>query len=168
MSCFLGIDPGVKAGGFGLIDADGNLIECGGFNKFLTLGDLSIKSAGLERIQFQHRDKGAKLFHIEKLLINFGEWRGILKDRGIDFIEIQPLTWQSGFGLVFRRGAGKAVSLGQLKLIKSDMVLKVAQMLFPNAPLNRRKDDGIAAGLLIAEYVRRIGKQAELFEGTCQ
>lgn len=156
MSFIVGIDPG-KTGGYGIIDLEGNYVGCGSIDAFMHNRGISnsrIKTAFIEHQQVRHDDKKAELFSLQHLFINYGEWRGILRAYSLKFETVEPWAWQSHFGLTFPAGF-KRTGRGQLKIIKSDMILTMARTLFPGAGLDKRKDDGKAAALLVAEYGRQ-------------
>ena len=155
---YVGIDPG-KTGGYGIIDQEGTHLGCGSMGDFLR-GEhkaLPIMSTFviIEHQQVRHEDKKSELFNLQHLFINYGEWRGILKAMDLKFSQVEAWAWQSDFGLTFPRGF-RNTHRGQLKIIKSDMILTLARTLFPGCGLEKRKDDGMAAALLIAEYGRQI------------
>jgi len=70
-----------------------------------------------------------------------GLWEGILAGLGIPYELVTPRVWKASFGL------GKD---------KRESIIR-AQQLFPSAEveLRRRKDEGKAEALLIAEWLRR-------------
>lgn len=152
----VGIDPG-KTGGYGIIDQEGNYIGCGSMDAFMHsrgVPTIEIKQVFIEHQQVRHEDKKIELFNLQHLFINYGEWRGILKAFSLKFESVDPWVWQSHLGLTFPAGF-RRTHRGQLKIIKSDMILTMARTLFPGAGLNKRKDDGKAAALLVAEYGRQ-------------
>lgn len=158
--CIIGIDPG-KNGGYGIIDAQGNYVDCGSQDAFMHnrgVPNSQIAQVFIEHQQVRHEDKKAELFNLQHLFINYGEWRGILGAYGLNYETVEPWVWQSHFGLTFPAGF-RRTNRGQLKIIKSDMILTLARTLFPGAGLNKRKDDGKAAGLLIAEFGRQRNHQ---------
>ncbi len=153
---FVGIDPG-KTGGYGIIDREGNYVGCGSIDAFMHnrgVPNSQIKHVFIEHQQVRHEDKKAELFNLQHLFINYGEWRGILRAYGLKFEMVESWAWQSHFGLTFPAGF-RQTNRGQLKIIKSDMILAMARTLFSGAGLDKRKDDGKATALLIAEYGRQ-------------
>ncbi len=154
----LGIDPGVN-GGFGLIDAAGNFLMCGDMQTYLSLDAVlpwQIQTAFIEKQWESGRDTGDGRFHrMGKLLQNYGEWRGICMAQKIPIIEVAAVTWQNYFKLKFRKGSGTNRS------IKANMVLSLARLMFPGAPLQFKNRDGWASGLLIAAW----GQAKAKFEG---
>ncbi len=80
-----------------------------------------------------------------KLGTNYGAWMGILAALGIPFELVRSQVWKPSVGLA--RGSSK------------DESRAAAARLFPSlaGKLTRKKDDGRAEALLIAEFRRRIG-----------
>lgn len=70
-----------------------------------------------------------------------GRIEGIIVTLGISMIYVTPAKWKAHY----RLGADKE----QARLL--------AQQLYPDAPLGRVKDDGVAEALLIARYGAEIG-----------
>lgn len=68
-------------------------------------------------------------------------WPLFLYAKGLPVENVSPVIWKKGFGL--------------LKKDKEDS-RKLAQSLFPKAPLSMKKDHGRAEALLIAEHIRRV------------
>jgi crossover junction endodeoxyribonuclease RuvC len=76
-----------------------------------------------------------------------GIWEGILSAYDIPYAKVAPQTW-------------KKAMLGDMPRDNKDSSRIAATRLFPNASdmLARKKDDGRAEALLMAEYGRRIQK----------
>jgi hypothetical protein len=76
-----------------------------------------------------------------------GIWEGILSAYGIPYAKVAPQTW-------------KKAMLGDMPRDNKDSSRIAATRLFPNASdmLARKKDDGRAESLLMAEYGRRLKK----------
>ena len=72
-----------------------------------------------------------------------GAWHGILTALGIEYTLVTPQKWKAPFGLL---GCGK------------DDARLLAQRLWPDRAVlfERKKDDGRADAMLIAEYGRRL------------
>jgi hypothetical protein len=160
---YLGIDPGAN-GGYGLIDHAGNFIECGSIQDFINCQHDKQYFAWIEHQRIRGNDSKANVFNLQHLLVNYGEWRGLLLAKGIAWEQVEPISWQAHYGLIMPRGLKS--TRGKLKAIKNDMILAMARTLFPQAPLTRKKDDGRAVGLLLAEYGRQrllLPKNMQLF-----
>jgi len=115
-----------------------------------------IKSAGIERIQVRQDTTRQHAFRLATLVENFGVWQGLCLAWEIPAVRIvHPRTWQTHFMLGIGSHLGKAMSKAQLARAKKELVLGMARRLWPEAPLSRQKDDGIAAGLLLAEYLKQ-------------
>ena len=73
-----------------------------------------------------------------------GIWKALLADKRVRHTFVSPSKWKTDMGL---RGKGKEASL------------KLARQLFPEAipELARKKDDGRAEALLLAEWARKHG-----------
>jgi len=76
-----------------------------------------------------------------------GLWEGILNALLIPYTMVRPVTWKKAM----LGDMGKAKSMARLR----------AMQLFPSATgqLSRKKDDGRAEALLLAEYGRRLRKE---------
>lgn len=71
----------------------------------------------------------------------YGLWRGMLTAYNIPFTEVMPGQW-------------KGEMMHGLGTEKGHSILR-AKQLFPTVVLDRKKDDGRAEALLIAEFLRR-------------
>jgi hypothetical protein len=115
-----------------------------------------IRSAAIERIQVRQDTTRQHAFRLATLVENFGVWQGLCMAWEIPAVKIvHPRTWQAHFMLVIGSHLGKAMSKTQLARAKKELVLGTARRLWPEAPLTRQKDDGIAVGLLLAEYLKQ-------------
>jgi hypothetical protein len=153
----LGIDPGVN-GGWGILDGRGLIVACGPWPawKDILPHRGQIRSAAIERIQVRQDTTRQHAFRLATLVENFGVWQGLCMAWEIPAVRIvHPRTWQAHFMLVIGGHLGKAMSKTQLVRAKKELVLGTARRLWPEAPLSRQKDDGIAAGLLLAEYLKQ-------------
>lgn len=76
-----------------------------------------------------------------------GIWEGILSAYGIPYAKVAPQTW-------------KKAMMGDMPRDNKDSSRIVATRLFPQIAdqLSRKKDDGRAESLLMAEYGRRLKK----------
>jgi hypothetical protein len=113
-------------------------------SQFLEYRDFSrIKLAYLENQGIRHSDTKARLFHLQKLLINFGEWQGALKASGIEYVLIMPMVWLSAYNC-----AGRMSPLDRKK-----SYTEVARKLWPDR-VWKGKDHDLAAATLLAELAR--------------
>ncbi|MDY7038565.1 MAG: hypothetical protein SV375_20730 [Thermodesulfobacteriota bacterium] len=82
----------------------------------------------------------------DKLIENYGIWQGVLKATRLDYKKVAARTWQSA---MLKNVPGSSTK---------DKSLKLAKELFPDLrhKLIRKKDDGRADALLMAEYGRRL------------
>jgi len=154
---YLGIDPGMN-GGWGILDGRGVIVACGSWLAWQGILPHrgQIKAAAIERIQVRQDTTRQHAFRLATLVENFGVWQGLCMAWEIPAVKIvHPLTWQAHFRLVIGGHLGKAMSRAQLTRAKKEMLLETARRLWPEAPLTRQKDDGIAAGLLLAEYLKQ-------------
>ena len=78
---------------------------------------------------------------------NYGIWQGRLEALGIPFLFVTPQKWQREVFDSAVKGDRKAMSLSLARRIFPDML----------EHLKRKKDDGRADALLIAEWARRQG-----------
>lgn len=155
--CYLGIDPGMN-GGWGILDGRGEVVACGPWPAW---NDIiphcgQIKSAAIERIQVRQDTTRQHAFRLATLVENFGVWQGLCLAWEIPVVKIvHPRTWQAHFHLEIGGHLGQALTKSQTVQTKRRLVLGMARRLWPQAPLSRQKDDGIAAGLLLAEYLKQ-------------
>jgi len=155
LPCYLGIDAGA-AGGWALLDQAGEIMGCGiGDQGFLaTVKKCQVARAALEQVTGFRGEGEAKGHRIHKLMEDYGRWQGRLEALGIETHLVPAPTWKRYHQLQIKAGLGAAVGWPKLKLIKRDMILDRARLLFPSAPLSRKKDDGVAVALLLADYAR--------------
>lgn len=153
---FLGADPGVN-GGWGIVDAQSRLVSCGHRISWKDIEAFKdqILCAGIERIQVRHETTKQHTFRLQPLIENYGFWVGLCSAWAIPFEIIHPRTWKSFYRLEVSGGAGLSPQLKrELAKTKQEMMLSLSRRLWPGAPLKFKKNDGIAAGLLIADYLR--------------
>jgi len=146
----VGIDPGLT-GAVGVLDPDGNYVDVIDIPVMATGAKSRIKNqinaAGLSRILEQQE------IHVVVLeLVNampsqgvasmfslgdsFGTIRGVCGALKLPVELVRPASWKKHFNL------GK----------DKDLARSLAIRLFPNAPLDRKKDHGRAEALLLARY----------------
>lgn len=143
---FIGIDPG-KSGAMAAISRDGSVVfdfEDPQGIAFLRLNRHEVALAALEKVSAMPKQGVASSFNFGA---NFGIWQGRLEALAIPFVFVTPQKWQKTVFDSARKGDRKAMSLD------------LARRLFPAMAeeLKRKKDDGRADALLIAEYARRLG-----------
>lgn len=85
---------------------------------------------------------------VASMASSFHAWRVLLETASVPFEVASPKTW--------RRIVELPTVAGQSAIEKRDAVLARARALWPDAPLTRKKDNGRAAALLIAEACRRV------------
>jgi crossover junction endodeoxyribonuclease RuvC len=159
-SLLIGIDPGLT-GAVATIDLGGNLISVqdtptitvkrGNKNRnvyletaMVTLLENSknagkVVCVGIENVHSMPAQGVSSSFHFGQ---GFGIWLGILAALRLPIQRIEPAKWKRGMGIA--SGAGKGES-----------ILKALQ-IFPTASLARKRDEGRAESLLLAEYIRRL------------
>lgn len=142
-----GIDPGFS-GGWGAITPDGQYISCG--DMFSENNLLSFKKILQAMMEVQD---GESLVVVEavhamprqgvsssfKFGMAYGGALALAECLGTRYLAV-PRVWKRDMGL----DASKEASL------------TMARELWPKAPLHRRKDDGRAEALLMAEWKRRM------------
>ena len=106
-----------------------------------------------------------KMFSRSTMIENYGFWQGFVAAPGFQQKPVHPRTWKKYFGLNLRPGELKVLKRGGADKIKAEMSLSRARALWPTAPLKYLKDNGVADGLLIAEFGRAKHRQ-NLFEGA--
>lgn len=148
----IGIDPG-NTGAVALVLGDGTLAELRDMPLMANGKKQQVNAAELSRIICGIRDNfsGVVVCRLEKVgampgqgvssMFNFGMGfgviQGVLAGAGIPYTLVTPQSWKKRAGL-----------LGKDK----DMARTVAQQLYPDAPLGRKKDIGRADAILIARF----------------
>lgn len=155
---FIGIDPGLF-GAIAAIDGNGNIVlledtpiiavkngkSCR--NTYLepamasileNAKSLKIQLVFLENVHSMPQQGVSSTF---KLGQGFGTWLGILAALRIPYERVEPAKWKREMGIA--SGSDKGASIIR------------ASQLFPAASLSRKKDDGRADALLLAEWGRR-------------
>jgi crossover junction endodeoxyribonuclease RuvC len=149
MSVFLGVDPASATGAVGVLDSQGNYLEC---------------------FMIEHQDK-----HIRAMVLKNAILRAIDPKEGGE-IAIEMLYSRPGQSAsamwTFARAVGAITAICELSNYPCHMVrpqvwrsyfhlesgkhasLDVARMFWPEAPLKRKKDHNLSDALLIAEYWR--------------
>tara|TARA_Y100000310_G_scaffold37447_1_gene35160 strand:+ start:1080 stop:1532 length:453 start_codon:yes stop_codon:yes gene_type:complete len=143
---YIGIDPG-KTGAIGLVKPGGRKVLVydtptpQDLNRHLTncVGPRGSAVAVIEDVHAMPKQGVSSTFKFGK---SFGEAIGVLVAWGIPLDYVRPQVWKKMFGLVRK---------------DKDDSRRKARELWPymDEKLKRKKDDGRAEALLIAEYCRR-------------
>lgn len=167
LSLFLGINPGVTAGGWGSLDYCGALVDYGRWGTWERVRRYlgQIKIATIEMIQVRSDDTMEKMFSRNAVIENYRFWQGVCGAAGVSAKPVHPRTWKKYFELNLRPGDLQVLKRGGADKIKAEMSLCKARALRPTAQLKYLKDNGVADGLLIAEFGRARHRQ-KLFEGA--
>lgn len=161
MSIYIGIDPGLFGAVAG-IDHRGHIISVqdtpivkvkkskGYKNAYVdsqmaAILSVLIQAAGATGCQVAlenvHAMPGQGVTAMFNMGVGLGLWRGIITTLKLPFTFVEPVVWKKEMGII--KGANKGES-----------IVRAAQ-LFPTADLARKKDDGRADALLMAEFLRR-------------
>lgn len=157
MTFIVGIDPGI-AGAIGVIDSGGQfiavhdmpIVKMGSGNQVdscalhVLLGQYS---AQISMCQVEEQSPMPKNGVVASFRLgrNYQAITTLLDVMGIPWREIRPAKWKK------RRGVTK----------DKNSSLVMARRLWPAAPLDRKKDDGRAEALLIAEDARGMNHAAK-------
>ena len=155
MTLYCGIDPG-KAGAWAVVNWDGSWVDGG----LVPMIGKEYDERGMVRHLSFCLGRDAH-FAIEKVgampgqgvtsMFSFGQgyglWRGIVVGLGLSYELVRPQAWQKEMLAGLPRG----------KQTKESAVQK-AKQLWPEIPINRKKDWGLADAALIAEWLRRTRK----------
>lgn len=150
----LGIDPGLT-GAIAIVNADGFIVEDMPVMANGTSAKVRnvVNAAELARVLRPHADR-IRVAYVERvstmpgqgvasqgsLMHSAGVVEGVLAALGISLVLVTPGKWKKAMGLANDKEASRAL----------------AQRLFPDAPLGRKKDHGRAEALLIATYGTRL------------
>lgn len=143
MKFFLGIDPGIS-GGWAVIDDGGRFPMCGLFSESPILEAFTTSNCGeivLATLEKVHSMPGQGVSSTFKFGTNFGWWQGVLDTLKIPYELITPQRWMKA---VLDSGDRSPAHR-----------LEFARRRWPDAPLKRKKDSGVADALCLAEYARR-------------
>jgi Holliday junction resolvasome RuvABC endonuclease subunit len=145
---YVGIDPGFS-GAWGIIDHHGNYISCGDMIHDGRYIDTRMVHAEMSQaidhqdsefvIEFVHAMPQQGVSSTFKFGVAYGAAISILQRFKSTFHAVPPRVWK------------RAMELDNDK----DKSLALARELWPNAPLARKKDNGRAEALLMAEWLRR-------------
>lgn len=144
---YMGIDPGYS-GAWGLIDHHGDYQSCGDMlhneKHILTRAVIAEMSQAIDRqdleivIESVHSMPGQGVSSSFKFGMAFGAAISMAERFNCPWHFVSPQMWKKDFGLT----ADKSESLD------------LARKIWPNAPLSRKKDNGRAEALLLAEWLR--------------
>ena len=142
---FIGIDPGASGALAGL-DPMGQVVEVLDYDgeqaAAKVLRDLQQRyslQAALEQVHAMPKQGVSSSF---KFGMAFGAWVGVLAALGVPYRLVPPTVWQKGR---VRKTDGPDPKTRSLT---------AARRMFPEASLARKKDDGRADALLIADWLR--------------
>lgn len=145
---YIGIDPG-KSGAVALIHEEGyEVFDWPGDSTLASdiirswLARYNVVFAVLEKISAMPKQGVVSMFSLGQ---NLGIWQGILSALCIPYMMPTPRQWQKG--LVDKKSG----------LDPKARSLTTARRLFPNAPLDRKKDHGRADALLLAFWAKTYG-----------
>ena len=149
MTVFVGCDPASATGAVGVLDSQGNYLEC---------------------FMIHHEEK-----HIRAMVLKNALLRAIDPKEGAE-IAIEMLYSRPGQSAsamwTFARAVGAITAICELTAYPCHMVrpqvwkkfyhihdkddsLDIARMFWPEAPLKRKKDNNLAEALLIGDYWRQ-------------
>jgi hypothetical protein len=146
---YIGVDPGMTNGAWAAVDQDGELTawwhQPDMVQEFIAWAYAPyIVCANLEQQQVRHSDMtGGKIFGIQKLLINYGQWQGVFQALGIRYNLVSPLTWMARY-----KCAGRMPSNMRKKTYFAE-----ARLRWPDRKW-LEKDHDIAAAALLALMAR--------------
>ena len=92
---------------------------------------------------------------------NFGRIEGVLAATGLAVTLVSPAKWKRDLGLLLTPAekydpeTQLALTPSRLTTARKRKALKMARELWPDAWIDRTKDDGRAEALLLAEWLRR-------------
>ena len=143
----LGIDPG-RSGAWALISISGEYMASGlcpdspqGMVMDLLPYSKTIQMCSLELV---HAFPGQGVTSMFSFGTNFGMWQGILASFGIPYHFVTPQKWMAEVLDSHKKG--------------EKVHLQFARRRWVDAPWHRKKDEGVAAALCIAEYARLTAK----------
>lgn len=148
MIAYVGFDPGMS-GGWGAVDHNGKYLGCGDMpntdkiiNTNVVWMEICQATVGMDR-EFVIEKVGAMPGNGGVSMFNFGAAYmaciAIAQRSMCQWMLVQPRAWKKDMGLTADK----------------DESLDMARELWPEAPLARKKDNGRAEALLIAEWLRR-------------
>jgi Holliday junction resolvasome RuvABC endonuclease subunit len=148
MSLYLGIDPGFS-GAWGIIDHHGKYQSCGDMlnngKHILSRSVHAEITQAIDRqdiqgvIEFVHSMPGQGVSSSFKFGMAYGAAIAIMERINCPWHMVTPHKWKKDMNLTSDK----------------DQSLAMARELWPNAPLSRKKDNGRAEALLMAEWLRK-------------
>lgn len=155
MTLFLGVDPG-KAGAWAVIDSSGGWVNGG----LVPLVGKEYDEPGMRRvfsglvdpivaIEKVHAMPGQGVSSMFSFGVGFALWRGIVVGLGLGYELVTPRTWQKEMLAGLPKG----------ERTKESAVIQ-AKRLWPEIPITRKKDYGLADAALVAEWLRRSRRAA--------
>ena len=147
---FVGIDPGAT-GALGIVGERGEFIAAHRWRpgRARSLYHIlygireKVRRLYIEQVRIFPREEIGFIIQGQSLLVNLGIWQGFALAMGLTHVMIDPATWQAAYGLTHWRTQG----------LHSPLTL--ARVIWPNAPLAHRADEGAACALLLADLARR-------------
>jgi Holliday junction resolvasome RuvABC endonuclease subunit len=146
---FVGIDPGFS-GAWGMVDHNGGYISCGD----MLHSDKHIETRMVWAEMSQARDRQDCMVIVEavhsmpgqgvsstfKFGTAFGGALALAERFNCPWFMVTPQVWKKSYGLNSEK----------------EKSLEIAREMWPNAPLTRKKDNGRAEALLMANYLRKM------------
>lgn len=149
MRIFVGIDPGVVSGAWGIVDHHGQYFASGhiqnedGRIKVIPWRDEMNVAIGINDVTFVIESVHSMPGQGVASTFKFGRAVGAIEAVVALFREpwyiVSPQRWKADMGVT----SDKSTSL------------ELARHQWPTAPLTRKKDHGVAEALLLAEWLRR-------------
>lgn len=149
MRIFVGIDPGVVSGAWGIVDHHGQYFASGhiqnedGRIKVIPWKDEMNVAIGINDVTFVIESVHSMPGQGVASTFKFGRAVGAIEAVVALFREpwfiVSPQRWKADMGVT----SDKSTSLN------------LARQLWTTAPLTRKKDHGVAEALLLAEWLRR-------------
>ena len=149
MKLYCGIDPGAVSGAWGIVDLHGKYWSCGSIpnvdgkitsRNFAAELRLSIDRQDIEfSVEITHSFSGQGIASTYKFGRAVGAIEAVCEAFNAPMHYVSPQRWKKHFQLSQDKYAS----------------LILAQELWPDAPIKRKKDHNIAEALLLAEYLRR-------------
>ena len=149
MRLFVGIDPGAISGAWGVIDHHGQYKASGfipndaGRVQARQLNADLLQAINFEDVSFVLEDVHAMPKQGVSSTFTFGRAVGVIEAvvqmQHQPWFIVRPQRWKADMGVT----SDKETSL------------ELARSIWPDAPLKRKKDHGVAEALLMAEWLRR-------------
>lgn len=151
MTIYCGVDPGLVSGAVGALDHHGNYIEAWFIEhqdkrilpivfKNALLKAIDPKEGAQICIESVHSMPGQGIASTARFMRAVGVIEAVCELTRYPVHFVSPQAWKKYWGLTSNK----------------DESLDVARMMWPEAPLKRKKDHGVAEALLIADYWRQL------------